>query len=59
MRLGSVVLGFVAAARSADIPAVVGRRAEAPLPLLCALLRRGRYEPRRPARRNSLACLLH
>ncbi|MFJ8020433.1 DUF4253 domain-containing protein [Streptomyces sp. NPDC096311] len=32
-------LGLVAAARSADIPAVVGWRAQAPLPLLCALLR--------------------
>ncbi|MEV8035835.1 DUF4253 domain-containing protein [Streptomyces sp. NPDC086182] len=32
-------LGLVAAARSADIPAVIGWRAEAPLPLFCALLR--------------------
>ncbi|MEU9921492.1 DUF4253 domain-containing protein [Streptomyces griseoluteus] len=32
-------LALVAAARSADIPAVMGWQAEAPLPLLCALLR--------------------
>ncbi|WP_369247211.1 DUF4253 domain-containing protein [Streptomyces sp. R41] len=32
-------LGLVAARRSADIPAVIGWRAQAPLPLLCALLR--------------------
>ncbi|MFI6494278.1 DUF4253 domain-containing protein [Streptomyces sp. NPDC050564] len=32
-------LGLVAARRSADIPALVGWRAEAPLPVLCALLR--------------------
>ncbi|MGW7611317.1 DUF4253 domain-containing protein [Streptomyces sp. NPDC054766] len=34
-----ISLGLVAAARSADIPAVIGWRAEAPLPLFCALLR--------------------
>ncbi|MFF4537449.1 DUF4253 domain-containing protein [Streptomyces aureus] len=34
-----ISLGLVKAARSADIPAVIGWRAEAPLPLLCALLR--------------------
>lgn len=32
-------LALVTAARSADIPAVMGWQAEAPLPLLCALLR--------------------
>ncbi|WP_329300157.1 DUF4253 domain-containing protein [Streptomyces sp. NBC_00659] len=36
---GGMSLGLVRAARSADIPAVIGWRAEAPLPLLCALLR--------------------
>ncbi|MEV6192729.1 DUF4253 domain-containing protein [Streptomyces sp. NPDC051920] len=34
-----ISLGLVKAARSADIPAVLGWRSEAPLPLLCALLR--------------------
>ncbi|TGA90938.1 DUF4253 domain-containing protein [Streptomyces sp. MZ04] len=32
-------LALVAADRSADIPAAIGWKAEAPLPLLCALLR--------------------
>ncbi|MFH7333934.1 DUF4253 domain-containing protein [Streptomyces sp. KHY 26] len=32
-------LALVPAARCADVPAVMGRQAEAPLPLLCALLR--------------------
>ncbi|MFI0964148.1 DUF4253 domain-containing protein [Streptomyces sp. NPDC021080] len=32
-------LGLVKAGRSADVPAVIGWRAEAPLPLFCALLR--------------------